>query len=238
MGIDSRQKQYLRAMGIPLWTARRELPGARRDGGDVAEDNNVIVTQTDPASASGKDPQSWEALQQAVAHCHACDLAKTRTHTVFGVGNEAADWMIIGEAPGRDEDLKGEPFVGKAGQLLNEMLAAIGLSRQQVFIANILKCRPPNNRDPRPEEIAQCADFLLQQIGWIKPKIILSVGRISAQNLLQKKDPIGRLRGRVYKHPPTGIPIVVTYHPAYLLRSPQEKRKAWADLVLAKRTMA
>ena len=149
---------------------------------------------------------------------------------MFGVGDKNADWLVIGEAPGKDEDLQGEPFVGRAGQLLNAMLLAAGLQREQVYIANILKCRPPNNRDPRPEEVVRCEPYLLRQIALIQPKLILAVGRIAAQNLLKTETPIGKLRGKVHLLGNTGIPVIATYHPAYLLRSPQEKRKAWQDL--------
>ncbi len=155
---------------------------------------------------------------------------------MFGVGNQSAEWLVIGEAPGADEDRQGEPFVGWAGQLLNAMLASIGLKREQVYIANILKCRPPNNRDPKPEEAAACAAFLQRQIELIQPKLILVVGRVAAQNLLQSDAPIGKLRGRVHQLE-SGVPVIATYHPAYLLRSPQEKRKAWADLCLARSTL-
>jgi DNA polymerase len=155
---------------------------------------------------------------------------------VFGVGNRDADWLIIGEAPGAEEDRRGEPFVGRAGQLLDQMLQAIGQSRESVFIANILKCRPPNNRDPRPAEAAACREYLQQQIDMVGPKIILAVGRIAAQNLLDSSDPVGRMRGRV--HSLDDIPLVVTYHPAYLLRSPSQKKKAWSDLCLAARLAA
>ena len=179
----------------------------------------------------------WDELQAQVAGCTLCELHSSRTQTVFGVGNRAADWLVIGEAPGKDEDQQGEPFVGRAGQLLNAMLQAIGLKRGQVYIANILKCRPPNNRDPKPEEVVCCEPYLLRQIALIKPGIILAVGRISAQNLLQTDTPIGKLRGRVHRFRDTGIPLVATYHPAYLLRSPVEKRKAWQDLQLAVRTL-
>jgi DNA polymerase len=180
----------------------------------------------------------WEVLRQRVAQCTACTLHETRTQTVFGVGNTSADWMIVGEAPGQEEDRRGEPFVGKAGQLLDAMLKAAGFEREQVFIANILKCRPPNNRDPRPEEASACSGYLQRQIEWVAPKLILSVGRISAQNLLGTDATIGRLRGRVHRHPDSGTPVVVTYHPAYLLRQPAEKRKAWEDLKLAMRVAA
>jgi DNA polymerase len=157
---------------------------------------------------------------------------------VFGVGNRQAEWMVIGEAPGADEDRLGEPFVGRAGQLLNSMLNALRLAREQVYIANILKCRPPGNRDPQPDEAATCEPYLLRQIELVNPRIILAVGRIAAQNLLKTDTPIGKLRGSVHHLGPRAIPVVVTYHPAYLLRSPQEKRKAWQDLCLARHTLA
>jgi DNA polymerase len=181
---------------------------------------------------SGMD---WEALTQAVRQCTLCDLHRTRTQAVFGVGNRAARWMIIGEAPGAEEDRQGEPFVGRAGQLLNSMLQAIGLAREDVFIANILKSRPPGNRDPRPEEVRVCLPYLYRQIELVNPRLILCVGRIAAQNLLNTTETIGRLRGRLHQLA-TGRPMIVTYHPAYLLRSPAEKRKSWADLVLAMQT--
>ncbi|MGH7187331.1 MAG: uracil-DNA glycosylase, partial [Pseudomonadota bacterium] len=174
-------------------------------------------------------------LRGVVAGCRRCDLHRTRTQTVFGVGNPHPEWLIIGEAPGADEDRQGEPFVGRAGQLLNAMLAAIGLCREEVYIANILKCRPPQNRDPRPEEVACCEPYLRRQVALLAPRIILAVGRIAAQNLLAITTPIGKMRGQVYALGALGVPVVVTYHPAYLLRSPTEKRKAWQDLVLAQR---
>ena len=180
----------------------------------------------------------WNTLRQAVAGCTRCGLQATRTQTVFGVGSPQANWMVIGEAPGADEDAQGEPFVGRAGQLLNSMLKALGLERSQVYIANILKCRPPNNREPRPEEAAHCTPYLERQVELIQPRIILAVGRIAAQNLLQTDTPIGRMRGRVYQFGPRSIPVVVTYHPAYLLRSPGEKRKAWSDLLFAQDVLA
>ena len=180
----------------------------------------------------------WQILQSRVDSCTACGLCKTRTQTVFGVGNQKAEWLIVGEAPGADEDRQGEPFVGKAGQLLNAMLFAIGLPRNQVYIANILKCRPPRNRDPAPDEVASCEEYLKQQVLLIQPKIILAVGRIAAQNLLKTDTPIGKMRGQKYTYGDSGIPVVVTYHPAYLLRSPREKRKAWIDLQRAQSVFA
>jgi DNA polymerase len=181
-----------------------------------------------PTLAQGLD---WQALQTAVKTCERCALSKTRTQTVFGVGKSTADLLVIGEAPGADEDRKGEPFVGKAGQLLNNMLLSIGLQRDDIYIANILKCRPPNNRDPKPDEAAQCRAYLEQQIALVQPKLILVVGRIAAQNLLQTDLPLGRLRNQLHTMPVTQIPVYVTYHPAYLLRQPADKRKAWQDLL-------
>ncbi|TPW09990.1 MAG: DNA polymerase bacteriophage-type, partial [Halothiobacillaceae bacterium] len=175
----------------------------------------------------------WRQLEQQVAHCTACQLHEQRTQTVFGVGNRHAEWLVIGEAPGAEEDQQGEPFVGRAGQLLNAMLLAMGLLREQVYIANIVKCRPPQNRDPRPEEAASCAGYLRRQIELIQPKIILVVGRIAAQNLLGTEEAIGKLRLIKHRYGTTQIPVVATYHPAYLLRSPLEKRKGWQDLQFA-----
>ncbi len=196
-----------------------------------------------PVSDKTEQPQpiilDWDALEQRVKSCTLCELHQTRTQAVFGVGNREADWLIIGEAPGADEDRMGEPFVGRAGKLLDQMLFAIGLNRQSTaYIANILKCRPPNNRDPKPEEAACCESYLKNQIALIKPKVILAVGRIAAQNLMKTEERIGAMRGKVYTYADTGIPVVVTYHPAYLLRSPLEKRKAWQDLLLAKQVMS
>jgi DNA polymerase len=172
----------------------------------------------------------WPELQARVANCKKCELHKTRSQTVFGVGNPDADLLIIGEAPGADEDRQGEPFVGRAGQLLTAMLQAIGLKRTDVYIANILKCRPPGNRNPTLEEAAACQPYLERQIALIKPKLILSIGAVSAHNLLGSDAPVGRLRRRVHHYGPDRIPVLVSYHPAYLLRRPEEKAKAWEDL--------
>jgi DNA polymerase len=193
--------------------------------------------ERDLAPERGVPSLDWEALGSAVAACRACGLCETRTQTVFGVGNRQAELLVIGEAPGADEDREGEPFVGRAGQLLNRMLAAIGLPRQQVYIANILKCRPPGNRDPRPEEVLSCQAFLTRQIELLSPRIILAVGRISAQTLLGTDLPLGRLRGRWLELEPQAIPLRVTYHPAYLLRSPDQKAKAWEDLTAVARRL-
>jgi uracil-DNA glycosylase family 4 len=214
---EHQRRAYLQAMGIDVWLPR-----------DAAEPE--ASASDDPVAADGLD---WDALRQCVSDCTRCELAESRTQTVFGVGNRSADWMIIGEAPGAEEDRRGEPFVGRAGKMLDEMLRAIGESRDSVFIANILKCRPPNNRDPKPQEAAACRDYLERQIALVGPKIILAVGKIAAQNLLGSDEPVGRMRGRAYDL--NGIPLVVTYHPAYLLRSPSQKRKSWSDLCLASR---
>ena len=182
--------------------------------------------------------RAWTELEAEVAACTRCELHRTRTRTVFGTGSHQARWLVIGEAPGADEDLQGEPFVGRAGQLLTEMLRAVGASREQVFIANILKCRPPENRDPKPEEAKSCENYLQKQIDLIRPGLILAVGRIAAQNLLQVDTPIGKLRGQAYEYGPARTPVVVTYHPAYLLRSPGQKARSWDDLCLARSIVA
>jgi DNA polymerase len=181
----------------------------------------------------------WPALREAVTGCQACTLCQSRTQTVFGVGHEGAHWMVVGEAPGENEDQQGEPFVGAAGQLLDAMLRALKRSRQpgppeaQVYIANTLKCRPPRNRNPLPEELVQCEPFLQRQIALVQPKVILAMGKFAIQQLLGTDEAVGRLRGKV--HQVQGVPVVVTYHPAYLLRQLTEKAKAWEDLKLAQR---
>jgi DNA polymerase len=228
--------EYLAAMGIRQWVRRGQDASAEVD---TPVDTGSCAAAGTPASTGlpGADTPvaglGWPALQERVAGCTHCPLHATRTQTVFGTGNRSADWLVIGEAPGADEDRQGEPFVGRAGQLLTEMLRAAGFERDAVYITNILKCRPPNNRDPQPDEVASCHDYLQRQIDLIGPRLILAVGRIAAHNLLQTDTPVGRLRGRVHHFGPAGIPLVVTYHPAYLLRTPLEKRKAWDDLQLA-----
>ncbi|MFX1682131.1 uracil-DNA glycosylase [Mitsuaria sp. CC2] len=183
----------------------------------------------------------WPGLRDEVAACRACSLCESRKNTVFGVGNERAHWMVVGEAPGEQEDLQGEPFVGAAGKLLDSMLRAVGLGRgegppeRQVYIANTLKCRPPRNRNPDPSELAQCEPFLQRQIELIQPRIILAMGRFAVQQLLRSQEPIGKLRGRVHRY--QGVPLVVTYHPAYLLRNLPDKARAWEDLCLALKTL-
>ena len=209
----------------------------------------AVSTEPDPPSVprplaarpSGVAAMDWPALREAVAGCEACGLCRSRRNTVFGVGHEQAQWMIVGEAPGEQEDLRGEPFVGKAGQLLDNMLRAVGLTRaeagpeQQVYIANVLKCRPPMNRNPEPQEVAQCEPFLKRQVELVAPKLILAMGRFAVQSILQTGEPIGRLRGRVHAY--HGVPVVVTYHPAYLLRNPADKSRSWEDLCLAREVL-
>ena len=203
-----------------------------------AEANSPSAPRPLAARPSGVAAMDWPALREAVAGCEACGLCRGRQNTVFGVGHEQAQWMIIGEAPGEQEDRQGEPFVGKAGQLLDNMLRAVGLTRaeagpeQQVYIANVLKCRPPMNRNPEPQEVAQCEPFLKRQVELVAPKLILAMGRFAVQSILQTGEPIGRLRGRVHAY--HGVPVVVTYHPAYLLRNPADKARSWDDLCLAR----
>jgi len=250
---DPRERDaWLEAMGLVRWT-KRSLPqditadvtaGASAASTPVASVALAAATQgqsspppeqspSQPAFDAVADPANmdWQALRACVAECQRCELHSTRTQTVFGVGNLTADWLVIGEAPGAEEDRRGEPFVGRAGQLLDAMLAAVGRSRESVFIANVLKCRPPNNRDPRADEADACRPYLARQIELLAPKLILAVGRIAAQQLLGVSTPIGKLRGRV--HEAMGVQLVVTYHPAYLLRSPADKARAWEDLLLA-----
>jgi uracil-DNA glycosylase family 4 len=191
--------------------------------------------------ASMVDGLDWPELRTTVAGCVACKLSRTRRQTVLGVGNQRAHWMIVGEAPGEQEDIQGEPFVGKSGQLLDNMLRAIGLTRgesspaQQVYIANTIKCRPPGNRNPEPDELAKCEPFLIRQLQLVQPRIIVAMGRFAVQSLLRSSEPVGRLRGHVHRY--QGVPLIVTYHPAYLLRNPEDKAKAWDDLCLAVETV-
>jgi DNA polymerase len=228
---DARER-YLAEIGIPVWRLR--APSA--DSAAPAEPIAVALDVSATTVLRGADV--WPELQARVAACTRCALHKSRTQTVFGVGRRDARLFVIGEAPGADEDAQGEPFVGRAGQLLNAMLRAIGLPRSEVYIANILKCRPPGNRDPQPEESASCTPYLTEQIALVQPRVLLAVGRIAAQWLLQTDTPIGRLRGRVVTFGERNTPLVVTYHPAYLLRSPGDKAKAWADLTLVKELLS
>jgi uracil-DNA glycosylase family 4 len=208
--MNPTQFNYLNAMGIQTWQLKPASPSPLTPPPAATDDLNT--------------------LRMVVANCTACGLHKTRTQTVFGVGNCNADLMLIGEAPGFYEDQKGEPFVGRAGQLLNAMLQAIGMNRNTVYIANILKCRPPHNRDPLPEEVSLCTLYLEKQIALIKPKLLLALGRIAAQYLLKTQTPLGQMRGKSYTFGKQNTPLIVTYHPAYLLRNPRDKGKALQDL--------
>jgi DNA polymerase len=231
--IDARRLAYLEALGVDVYVRRGLAPAAVAT--TAAEGPAVDVAVPSPAAEAGLD---WEALRATVSACTRCTLHETRTQTVFGVGNRRARWMFIGEAPGAEEDRQGEPFVGRAGQLLTSMLKALGFAREDVYIANVLKCRPPGNRDPKPEEAAQCRGYLERQIELVSPTLVIAVGRIAAQNLLATDTALARLRGKVHALGPRGWPLIVTYHPAYLLRSPGEKRKAWQDLLFARQVFA
>ncbi|MCO5116231.1 MAG: uracil-DNA glycosylase [Ottowia sp.] len=273
LDLDMRQRAMLAEMGVRLWAPQPKAPAAVSE--EAPSDQAVAPTPSaapaPPARAriappagdlapssrpAGVEAMDWDALQAAVAGCRACGLCAGRTQAVFGVGSRTAGWMVVGEAPGETEDRLGEPFVGAAGKLLDNMLAAIGLSRQAgdtiesiadgadstgasgpnglkrgVYIANVIKCRPPGNRNPLPEEVAQCEPYLRRQVALVRPRIILALGRFAVQSLLNTTEPIGRLRGRVHQY--QGVPVIVSYHPAYLLRALPEKAKAWQDLCLA-----
>jgi len=246
---------YLKAMGITEWVRRdgflpavaisepyQEIATTEENTLSIApvisyEENPIIASET-PSTNLPEDSREqfilsldWNNLEQRVKICTDCPLHEQRTNTVFGVGSQKAKWLILGEAPGQEEDKQGEPFVGRAGQLLNSMLFAIGLQRHDIFIANTVKCRPPNNRDPHPTEILSCAPFLARQIELLQPRLILILGKVAVRRLLQKEDALGKLRGKIHEY--QSIPVVITYHPAYLLRSPSEKAKAWEDLQFA-----
>lgn len=224
----SRRSAILAEMGLaPVWRLKSQTRPL--DSAEAADSSGSREEQI-----KGMD---WTALKAAVSSCTACGLRAGCTQTVFGVGDESAQWMLVGEAPGAEEDKLGEPFVGQAGKLLDSMLAAIGLRRDKnVFIANVLKCRPPGNRNPEPGEVAKCSPYLQRQIELVRPKLILAMGRFAVQALLNTEATIASLRGTV--HQVHGVPLIVTYHPAYLLRNLPDKAKAWADLVFAKRTIA
>ncbi len=219
---EAQRQAYLSAMDIEVWEQR--TPGSRAPTEPLPA----------PTSAQPEGRADWETLRSAVSVCKACALHRSRTQTVFGTGDVRADLMLIGEAPGAEEDRQGEPFVGRAGQLLNEMLRAIGLAREQVYIANILKCRPPNNRDPETAEVQQCEAYLRRQVELVAPKLILALGRVAAHNLLHTQVSLARLRGEFHHFGAENVPLLVTYHPAYLLRTPQDKAKAWQDLCAAR----
>jgi uracil-DNA glycosylase family 4 len=245
MRWSEHQIAMLREMGVRLWPAEPETPAPDRASPPTERTADPVAATPAPrtatpvaGAASSVSTMDWPALRETVAACTACKLCESRRQTVFGVGSTRAHWMIVGEAPGEQEDRQGEPFVGKSGQLLDNMLRAIALTRgedaepaHQVYIANTLKCRPPGNRNPLPDELAQCEGFLIRQVQLLQPKIILAMGAFAVQSLLRSTEPVGRLRGRVHRY--QGVPLVVTYHPAYLLRNPVDKAKAWDDLCLA-----
>lgn len=262
--LDTRQRAMLEEMGVKVWGpslpagAFDDAPPSPPRGGEAALAAAAAPVARPGAGLAPSAPgvvrapageiagMDWDTLEQAVAGCQACGLCKSRKNTVFGVGDRQARWLIVGEAPGENEDIQGEPFVGQAGVLLDNMLKALGLSRagagaQAVYIANVLKCRPPGNRNPQPEEVLQCESYLRRQVALLRPQVILALGRFAAQSLLQHSVadvatlPLGRLRGEVHRY--EGVPVVVSYHPAYLLRAPQDKAKAWADLCLARGLM-
>ena len=256
--------EILKQMGITQWVLREAVseveiaqesktvsvvppePVAERrvplSAGTAAPVATQIAAQSPPAPEVPPSQiisaETLNALHTEVQNCKACDLASSRTQTVFGAGPERADWLFVGEAPGQQEDRQGMPFVGRAGSLLTQMLLALGQTREQVYVANMLKCRPPGNRDPLPEELAACEPFLLRQIAFLQPKVIVALGRISAQALLKSEQSLGRLRGQIYHYGVDDIPLIVTYHPAYLLRNPADKVKVWQDLLLANRQLA
>jgi DNA polymerase len=250
LDLDARQRAMLAEIGVrvfepleraPVPTAAPPVRAAASSSTPVAPVARVPAPVRETATglqprAGGIELMQWDALAETVAACRACKLCAGRRNTVFGVGDTQADWLIVGEAPGENEDLQGEPFVGQAGKLLDNMLKALGLDRHhKVYIANVLKCRPPGNRNPEPEEVAQCEPFLRRQVELLQPKIILAMGRFAVQSLLGSSEPIGKLRGRGHQY--HGVPLVVTYHPAYLLRNLPDKAKAWADLCLAQELM-
>ena len=231
---ETTRRQYLEAMGIPVWVSREpDEPKAEAVYEPTCAPTAPVIAE---ASVSDSDIDvgalDWSALQATVQACTRCELHKTRNQTVFGTGNQNAQWLFVGEAPGADEDRQGEPFVGKAGQLLNDMLFALGLKREDIYIANVLKCRPPNNRDPQPHEVEQCEPYLARQIELIQPRIIVTLGRHAVHNLLKTDQALGRLRGQKLEY--RGTPLLATYHPAYLLRNPIDKRKVWEDLCMAR----
>lgn len=256
--LDARQRAMLDEMGVKVWTptpsatatpapaavappeapARPPVarPAAAPTPAPSPAPSPATQTAAPPAHAAAVAGLDWDGLRQAVAACEACGLCRSRRQTVFGTGQEQARWMIVGEAPGEQEDRQGEPFVGPAGQLLDAMLRATGRDRRTdaaggVYIANALKCRPPANRNPAPDEVLRCEPFLARQVALVQPKLIIAMGRFAVQSLLRTTEPIGKLRGRVHRY--EGVPVIVTYHPAYLLRNPADKAKAWADLCLA-----
>ncbi|GMQ91373.1 MAG: hypothetical protein BMS9Abin11_0681 [Gammaproteobacteria bacterium] len=230
---EALRRQYLQYMGITSWQKRSVVP---TDTPREVVAELVEVSETVEADAAAVVPDvhklDWPALTESILSCRRCDLHSKRKQAVVGVGDHNADWMFVGEAPGAEEDRQGEPFVGPAGKLLNAMLFALGLKRADVYIANVLKCRPPQNRDPQANEVEACEPYLLRQIELIQPRVIVALGRHAAHSLLKTDKALNKMRGeKMLYH---DIPTVVTYHPAYLLRNPADKAKAWQDLCLAK----
>jgi len=248
---DTAQQQGDGEPGVtaePVLASQTDEPPSHAASAEAVINTAVQPSQSAPAttpvsqqvlsvSPATVQADSLQALRDEVQNCEACSLATSRKQVVFGSGPQRADWLFIGEAPGQQEDRQGLPFVGRAGSLLTQMLLALGQPRDQVYIANTVKCRPPGNRDPLPEELRACEPFLLKQIEFLQPRIIVALGRISAQALLKNEQPLGRMRGQVYQYGPGKIPLVVTYHPAYLLRNPADKAKVWQDLLLANRQL-
>ncbi len=215
--------------GPPAWSDA-DLAGLPANGAGAMPPPQFDHAPPEPSRAAQIGTMDWAALEQAVAGCHACGLCERRNRTVFGVGDRDADIMFVGEGPGADEDRRGEPFVGRAGQLLDRMLAAAGLHRSRVYIANIVKCRPPGNRDPHGDEAGACRAYLQRQIELVRPRLMVCLGRVPASNLLNTAESVGRLRGRFHRYGAAGVPLLVTYHPSYYLRSPEQKAKGWQDL--------
>ena len=241
--LDDRQIEILNKMGVDIWR-RKDVAsesvqsvetGSYSMTQEEVQDSDIVHVRSDSAIASAAlAHEGLDQLAKIIVKCEKCPLHQTRTHAVPGHGSLTADWMFVGEAPGQNEDQQGLPFVGRAGQLLDAMISALKMQREEAFVANVIKCRPPNNRDPVAEEVEQCEPFLHQQLEIIKPSVIVALGRISAQLLLRSSEPIGKLRGKIYHYGASNIPLIPTYHPAYLLRSPEQKGKAWQDLLLAK----
>jgi DNA polymerase len=240
--VSSRRELFLEEIGLtPLWRLKGRATGERGAEEQRAEEPFAVRVGAVEPTADDRGERiahmDWPELNMAVAGCTACGLRKTCTRTVFGVGDERAEWLLVGEAPGAEEDARGEPFVGQAGKLLDAMLAGIALKRgENVYIANVLKCRPPGNRNPEQAEVAQCSPFLRRQVELIRPKLILALGRFACQTLLDTDASIASLRGRLHRY--QGVPLIVSYHPAYLLRSLPDKAKAWEDLCFARSAMA
>lgn len=235
--LTRHQQKLLQVLDLPHWQARGQPARAALSPSETVSEA-VSQPVAEPPSQPAADVQSvLDAIRREVTACEGCALHVGRTCAVPGEGAANARWMFIGEAPGQHEDLQGRPFVGRAGQLLNSMLHALGLAREQVFIANVIKCRPPQNRDPNAEEVAACEPYLLRQVQAIRPQMMVALGRIAAQTLLKTDQPLARLRGRLHQYGNPPAPLLVTYHPAYLLRSPEQKAKAWEDLCLARETL-